>query len=245
MSEFSPENHPESPLEFSRQLMLVSAENWNSTQAQLCRLERDVEGGDWTLIGAPIQVSLGKSGMAWGIGRHSLAIPEARMKREGDGCSPAGIFAITAIFADESQEKDWVQMAKLPYLSTHRSLKCIDDPHSRHYNQIVDQNTLSEIDWHSHEEMLRHDQRYAIGAVVAHNSGPSPACAAGSCIFLHVWQHEGMPTAGCTASSFSDMLTICRWLEGEKNPLLVQLPVSEYVRYQNAWGLPSVKICLK
>lgn len=230
---------PESPLASSRQLIVVTAESWTSTEAQLCRFERGKHNDAWTQTGTSIDVSLGKSGLAWGIGRHPSSIDKGAMKREGDGCSPAGIFAITALFGDQAQESVWAQSAGLPYRRATRDLKCIDDPNSRHYNRIVDQGTLEEIDWQSHEDMLRQDQRYAIGAVIAHNSTPPCACA-GSCIFLHVWQSKGVPTAGCTASSYVDMLTICRWLQAAADPLLVQLPVSDYVRYKDDWELPPL-----
>ena len=61
---------------------------------------------------------------------------------------------------------------------------------------------------------------------------------AGSCIFLHVWQDAAMPTAGCTAASLANMSEVCAWLDATANPLLVQLPQAEYIRYRQAWALP-------
>jgi L,D-peptidoglycan transpeptidase YkuD (ErfK/YbiS/YcfS/YnhG family) len=84
---------------------------------------------------------------------------------------------------------------------------------------------------------LRHDERYAIGAVIAHNS-LDPVPGAGSCIFLHVWQSEGMPTAGCTAGALADITEICSWLDAAAAPLLVQLPVAEYAHFRESWALP-------
>ena len=85
---------------------------------------------------------------------------------------------------------------------------------------------------------IRGDQRYALGAVLAHNSEP-PVPGAGSCIFLHVWESEGAPTAGCTAMALADMSEIATWLDGRASPVLVQLQMVEYQRLREAWGLPA------
>lgn len=184
-----------------------------------------------------LKVSLGKSGLAWGIGLHPVANPSARHKKEGDGCAPAGIYSIISLFGKE--DLLCPNADGLPFVKTTANLKCIDDPASRHYNRIVDQQGVKEADWESHEEMLRQDQRYAIGAVIAHNYSAPLACA-GSCIFLHVWENEGFPTAGCTAGSPEDIAALCQWLNAKSSPLLVQLPLAEYERHMESWALPRL-----
>ena len=154
----------------SRQLLLVIASNWASRVAQLQRFERTGCAGSWQPVGAPIAVSLGRAGLAWGRGLHPLD-GEAG-KREGDGCSPAGGFAMTALFGYAAGDRLFAGAAKLPYLQATPDLKAIDDPASAYYNQIVDQSTLAQPDWASCEDMLRSDQRYAVGAVMAHNCEP-------------------------------------------------------------------------
>ena len=89
--------------------------------------------------------------------------------------------------------------------------------------------------------MLRADARYALGAVVAHNAA-LPLAGCGSCIFLHVWQAPGVPTAGCTAMALADMSAIAGWLDGAATPVLVQLPQAEYERWRAAWGLPALAV---
>ena len=158
-------------------------------------------------------------------------------KHEGDGCAPAGIFAITALFGYADPDTPFARAAKLPCLCATRDLKCIDDPASAHYNRIVDQTAIARPDWVSCEDMLRGDERYAVGAVVGHNCDPVVP-GAGSCIFLHVWEAPGVPTAGCTAMSLADMTEISAWLDGAAPPLLVQLPQAEYECCREAWGLP-------
>lgn len=228
-----------SPLAASRQLILVVAPDWASTAAELRRFGRESLAAEWRQVGASVEVSLGKSGLAWGSGLHREVSASGPTKKEGDGCAPAGIFALTALFGYAGPGSDLARTARLPYYAATRDLKAIDDPLSRYYNQLVDQRCIDAIDWQSHEEMWRDDERYAIGAVVAHNSEP-PLPGAGSCIFLHVWPSAGMPTAGCTASSLADMTEICAWLDGAAAPLLVQLPQAEYRHFKDAWALPAL-----
>ncbi|MGB4065716.1 MAG: L,D-transpeptidase family protein [Azonexus sp.] len=220
----------------SQQMLLVVAPDWDACGAQLQRFERRHADGEWQPIGRAIAVTLGKSGLAWGRGLHpQVAGPE---KREGDGRAPAGIFAITALFGYAAPDSAFARAAKLPYLSASPDLKAIDDPASADYNRIVDQSTVPQPDWASCEDMLRPDERYAVGAVVAHNAEP-PVPGAGSCIFLHVWAGESVPTAGCTAMALADMSEIGGWLDASATPLLVQLPRAEYETRRAAWDLPN------
>ena len=41
-----------------------------------------------------------------------------------------------------------------------------------------------------------------------------------------------------TAASLANMSEVCAWLDATANPLLVQLPQAEYIRYRQAWALP-------
>ena len=227
---------PPSPFSGSRQLVRVLAADWNSTQATLQRFVKTSTNTKWRAVGDAIPVTLGRGGLAWGLGLHPAPVHDGATKREGDGCAPAGVFALTALFGTAGPESQLAQSAGLPYRCATGDLKCVDDPGSRHYNQIIDQTEIADIDWASCEDMLRPDTRYAIGAVVGHNPEHRPD--AGSCIFLHVWQDATTPTAGCTAAAQADMTAVCTWLDAAARPLLAQLPQAEYTRYRKAWGLP-------
>lgn len=220
---------PCSPQLVSTQLLLCLAPDWDSPAGRLQRFVRANPASAWQPVGSPLPVMLGRAGLAWGRGLHPPCHGAGPEKREGDGRAPAGIFAITALFGDAAPDSPFARAAKLPYLSANRDLKCIDDPASAHYNRVVDQSCLAQVDWTSCEDMQRRDRRYAVGAVVAHNS-ERPVPGAGSCIFLHVWEREGVPTAGCTAMSLATMTGIAGWLAGAAAPLLVQLPQAEYDR---------------
>ena len=223
------------PFSTSRQLLLCLAADWDAPLGRLQRFERSPAGG-WGAVGPVLPVTLGRAGLAWGRGLHPV-LP-GRTKREGDGRAPAGAFAITAVFGYSAPDSPFARAAKLPYRWATRDLKCIDDPASAHYNRMLDQSSLASPDWASCEDMLRSDQRYVVGAVVAHNAAP-PVAGCGSCIFLHVWEAPGMPTAGCTAMSLADMSEIAGWLDGAAVPVLVQLPQVEYEGLREAWGLPA------
>jgi len=226
-----------SPLANSKQLLVVVAQDWMSTTGALQRFTRQSPYSDWQEVGACIPVSLGRSGLAWGIGLHGAVDRPGPHKREGDGCAPAGIFAISELFGYAGPETAFARNARLPYRAATADLKCVDDPTSLHYNQFVDLAEKPESDWTSHEDMRRADERYTVGAMIAHNS-PHPVPGAGSCIFLHVWQAAGVPTAGCTAGALAEITEICAWLDGAATPLLVQLPAAEYAHFRSAWALP-------
>lgn len=228
----------------SRQLLLVIGTDWADRTAQLQRFERTNLANDWQPVGDLLAVSIGRSGLAWGRGRHPEVDGVGPIKREGDGCAPAGVFEIRSLFGNFTPDSAFARAAKLAYLPATGNLKAIDDPASHYYNQIVDQFEVPEPDWHSCEEMLRSDQCYAVGAVVAHNCEPALP-GAGSCIFLHVWDSAGAATAGCTAMSLSDMTAIAGWLDAAAAPLLVQLPQAEYERLREAWGLPTCLMSMR
>lgn len=219
-----------------RQLLLVVAADWASTAGELRRFARDSADAAWRHVGAGIAVSLGRHGLAWGRGLHPACA--GRDKREGDGRAPAGVFAISALFGYAAADSELARAARLPYLAAHRDLLCVDDPASRHYNQIVDRTAPAAVDWASAEEMRRADARYELGAVIGHNCAPVRA-GAGSCVFLHVWEAPGVATAGCTAMALAAMRELAGWLDGAAAPLLVQLPRAEYQSRQVAWGLPA------
>ena len=69
--------------------------------------------------------------------------------------------------------------------------------------------------------MKRDDEQYRLGVVVSHNKAQIKN--AGSCIFLHVQKSVDAPTAGCTSMRYEDLKTIVKWLDINKNPILIQV----------------------
>lgn len=203
--------------ESCQQVMLVLSPHDESVNARLWLLERE-RAGSWRTFAGPIPVTLGRKGLAWGVGEHCSEPPlNFRIKHEGDGCSPAGVFRIPFAFGvAPTAEAEWL---KVRYVALTPTIIGVDDPKSRYYNQVVD-NTKIERDWDSNEAMVRYDELYRWGAFIAHNPGGVPY--RGSCIFLHRWPAPGIATAGCTGMSAESIKLVLGWLNPAKEPRLVQ-----------------------
>lgn len=214
----------------SRQLVLVLGDGWNDFHGLMLRFERDGVGGAWAPIGEVIPVVLGHGGMAWGRGLHGVDAPaesEGPSKREGDGRSPAGVFRLGQAFG-----RSEALATALPYASESATLRCVDDPSSAHYNQIVDAAQVDE-DWTSAEPMRRY---YELAITVEHN--PSDVREAGSCIFLHAWRDAETPVTGCTAMAADALDQLTAWLE--PGAVLVSLPRGSLDAFEAAWRLPQL-----
>ena len=186
----------------SGQLVLVTTESWDATTGTLQRFER--VDGNWEGVSDPVPVVVGRSGLGWGTGLHS-AQANGPVKQEGDGRAPAGAFSLTGTFGYAEYES-----TGLPYLQATADVECVDDSASRYYNQVLDRSAV-EVDWNSHEEMLRQDELYRLGLMVAHNE--AAIAGNGSCIFLHIWRDADATTAGCTAMPASAIEQIAAWPE--------------------------------
>lgn len=223
---------------FATQLLVVRSPSWSSFRAQARRFERTQIDGEWVAIdeafqpGTPgvktIPVVLGHAGLGWGRGLHGDGAPRGSAgpdKREGDGRSPAGVFAIGDAYGRAAEHA-----TALRYATQTESLRCVDDPASRHYAQIVDAEQVTP-DWSSAEAMRR---LYELAIVIEHNAAHTPE--AGSCIFVHAWDGPDSPVTGCTAMASDDLDTLARWLA--PGAVIVSLPAAEYDRLSASWSLP-------
>ena len=200
------------------QLILVLSPKARSIPAHLWLLERVSAEQPWQTAVGPIAVTLGRTGLAWGDGEHSGDPPGGlRMKKEGDGCSPAGVFQMPFAFGYASASD--ASMVRLPYIPLTSTVFAVDDSQSRFYNQVVDTLRVTK-DWRSAEIMRRDDWLYRWGVYVEHN--PRNKAFRGSCISLHIWRGPGEPTAGCTAMAEEDMKQVLTWLDPLKQPRLIQ-----------------------
>ncbi len=218
-------------LDSAQQLILVIAESWSPGPARLQVFERQKNG--WGRIGGEIRASVGKAGLAWGLGLHGSHPEGSPVKREGDKKSPAGVFALDEIFGSSSAQEAGI--SRFPYRQVNEFVAGVDDPNSRYYNRIVDPSRVTK-DWSSAESMVQSDGTYRLGCMVRHNWRQLPGY--GSCIFLHIWKGENVGTSGCTAMAAADLERVLRWLDQGKRPVLVQLPAEEYERRKAAWALP-------
>ncbi len=224
-------------LEKSRQLVLVTTENWDAVPGSLQRFERKDSNESWRKIGSPVAIVVGRSGLAWGRGLHPTN-STGPQKVEGDGKSPAGIFTLSSAFGFAPVKK--MKSLKLPYLHVTDMLECVDDVKSLRYNSIVDRSHIINPDWNSSEKMREYTEQYHLGVVVDHNTLPRIA-SKGSCIFIHIWKGDGSGTSGCTAMEKSEMKELVQWLDASAKPVFVQLPEEEYLRLKTEWALPGTK----
>ena len=134
------------------------------------------------------------------IGRNGCC--EAAMKREGDGCTPIGVWPIRgallrpgmAIAPPESLPWRWIRPQD----------GWSDDPSDPAYNRPV---RLPRS--FSAESLVRPDGAYDVIVALGHNDDP-PIAGVGSAIFLHL--SEGRPTAGCVAIEREAMTQLLRVL---------------------------------
>jgi L,D-peptidoglycan transpeptidase YkuD (ErfK/YbiS/YcfS/YnhG family) len=226
--------HAQDILDGHHQLLVVTTSDWDANQGILRLYERAEDGAPWESFIERIPVVVGKSGLAWGIGLHPMPHEEAVCKKEGDLKAPAGIFSLGEAFGFAPfNERICLQMR---YLSLHSGHEAVDDPDSRYYNQIVNREEIADPDWNSSEKM-REISLYTVGFTVNHNF-PNPRVGAGSAIFFHVWRNAFSGTGGCTAMDKEDLMSVLSWLNEDKKPLIVQLPVATYEEWQKEHHLP-------
>jgi L,D-peptidoglycan transpeptidase YkuD (ErfK/YbiS/YcfS/YnhG family) len=112
-------------------------------------------------------------------------------KREGDGASPAGSFALLQGYY--RADRIAAPPTHLPLRALRREDGWVDEPLDPKYNRLVSLPYPA-----SHEEMWRADGLYDLVVLIGYNTDP-PAPGRGSAIFLHVARPDFAPTAGCIA----------------------------------------------
>ncbi len=129
-----------------------------------------------------------------------------RNKREGDGATPIGDFALLQFFyrADKGPRPRTL----LPVRAIAPRDGWCDAPGDRAYNTLVKRPWPT-----SHEEMWRGDDMYDLVVDIAYNRGPDGRRGIrkgirkgkGSAIFMHVVRPGFTPTAGCVALRKGDL----------------------------------------
>ena len=134
-----------------------------------------------------IKCAIGKSGIS-------------AYKREGDGCTPKGIFKFKCIF----YRKDKISKikTKLKKIVIKKNMGWCDDSRSRKYNQ--------EIKFpfqYNAEKLFKKDRFYDIFINIKYNQNPVKK-GKGSAIFLHLTNKKYKPTNGCIAVLKKDLLKV-------------------------------------
>lgn len=129
----------------------------------------------------------------------SSGVKSASAKREGDGATPAGVYALRGGFglrANPGLPQGWFRVDSADVW--------VDDPASSLYN--THQRGTADGRWTS-AEPLANAPAYNYAQVIGYNEAARPG--AGSAIFLHV--STGGPTAGCVSLPTSALLDVMRW----------------------------------
>jgi L,D-peptidoglycan transpeptidase YkuD (ErfK/YbiS/YcfS/YnhG family) len=219
----------------TRQIIIVITDDWNSAQGQLLSFEKGNNG--WAIQPMAGAVTLGKKGLAWGIGVHP--VQPGLQKAEGDGRAPAGLFTLSGTFGYQPSVS-----TNMPYQAMTTDDFCIDVPHSPLYNLTVNRTLHPSEDTEGSTEPMRRDvhvngdQSYQLGVFIDHN--PTRVRGAGSCIFMHIWKSPTSATAGCTAMTPSQLQGLVQWLDPSKHPLYLLLPKQHYLQRQHSWQLPEL-----
>ncbi len=143
--------------------------------------------------------------LAWPGGRARCAVGRAGIradKREGDGATPAGAFALRRVL----YRADRVEPPRtgLPARAIGPTDALSDDPVDPSYNQPVTRPHVF-----SHEALWRDDGLYDVIVVIGHNDAPVEP-GRGSAVFIHVAGPGYAPTAGCVALALPDLLALLR-----------------------------------
>ena len=202
---------------YSRQVIVVTTPSWTSSYARL-QTWRKTDAGRWVRVVDPIPARVGWNG-----------VRRAENRVQNSGTTPAGTFALLSGFglADPRgvdlpyravDSNDW-----WPYDPTDPKTYNVLQPHRV-------QHAKWRPDWAERLASYRKQYRYAVvldynlpdgirwrdGQRVARSRADT---SAGGGIFLHV--NGSGATAGCVSIASRPMLRVLKWLDPDKDPVIV------------------------
>ncbi len=218
----------------ARQLLVGIANSWDSDRALLWAFDR--KDGTWEPSqDRPVEVLLGRTGLAWGRGVASST--SGKIKQEGDRRTPAGLFRVGRIYgygAKLTGNPDY------PYHQVGRWDAWVDDAKNPYYNRHYVAKPGNVPPWFESQRMRLGDAAYEYKIEIRHNSDP-PVPGYGSAIFFHIRRGADRPSHGCTVMAKDDLLRVIAWLKADANPHYVILPQAEYDQLAPSWGLPAFR----
>ena len=220
-----------------RAVLVAQPESWDSQSSLLQLYRRATSTSPWSSTEAPIQVHLGRRGLAWGRGLHPNQ--PGIQKKEGDKKSPAGLFELGSILYGYDTQ------AGLPHWRyrqvTDRDL-WIEDPSSPLYNRHLILSPHQPFPPGELYHLMRQsDPAHALKLFIRHNAPPNALPGAGSAIFFHLCRGPLSVTTGCTSMEESDLRQLLQNFNPTDEPVYVLLPKDDYSRLQQTWGLPMTK----
>lgn len=152
---------------------------------------------------APGRPSEARILLAHGARRAALGRSGVRaLKREGDGATPLGRFAIRQVLYRADRVKR--PRSLLPVRAIRDGDAWCEEPADRNYNRLVKLAPGSTAD-----RLARADHLYDLILVLGHNDHPRVR-GRGSAIFMHLPREGYTPTAGCIALSMRDLEALLR-----------------------------------
>ena len=161
------------------QLVVVTTSGWNQIQGKMNTYQW--KANRWSPVLVNIPIVTGRSGLAWGKGLHNPALNKGKLKKEGDGNAPAGIYYLSGLFGYQNIS------AKMNSLKVDERTFCVDDIKSAYYNQIVKSDTVKK-DWTSAETMRMKSDVYKFGIFVDYNT--NPAVPGKGFMYLHAYLEQ-------------------------------------------------------
>ena len=122
-------------------------------------------------------------------------------KKEGDNCTPIGIFKIGKVYYRPDRVKKPKTVLKTKTIT--KIMGWCDDPYNRNYNKEITLNKKNRG-----EKLFRKDSIYDILIVIEYNTKKTRPFK-GSAIFIHLTKNYN-PTRGCIALKQSDLLILLK-----------------------------------
>ena len=215
------------------QLLVVTTTGWDDVSGELRRYERAATGDAWQPWATPVAIVVGRSGTAWDPAMTPTI--QGPTKREGDGRSPAGAFALgTAFGLAAPAEAAWL---KLPYIQETPTWNASTTRPRRTTTGWC--TAIASRPWTGPApRRWPRSARPTVGRGhrIQHRV---PVPGHGSCVFLHISPTPGQGTAGCTAMATPALDELMRWLDPARQPALVQMPAAALAPLVTPWRLPA------
>lgn len=209
------------------QLVVGIAPAWDSSRATLYRFERK-RHGKWKRVGKAWSSRIGRKGLAAGRGLLEWCGADEELKVENDKKAPAGAFYLGPSYGfGEGLKK--APRGKMKPIT--RTMTCVSDPLSEHYNRIVDMNDV-EADWDWTRPLRRKDGIKSRAIVVGLNGAADPendppVPDEGSCVLFHL-ERKGRATVGCTSLPEARLDALIAWLSPKSKPVYLLMTREQY-----------------
>ena len=122
-------------------------------------------------------------------------------KKEGDNCTPIGIFKIGKVYYRSDRIKKLETVLKTKKIT--KNMGWCDDPYNKKYNKeiVLDKKNKG-------EKLYRRDSIYDVLIVIEYNTKKTKPFK-GSAIFIHLTKNYS-PTEGCIALKKNDLLILLK-----------------------------------